>query len=103
MNAFDYKKYSINVYRNCESLNISESVDSIDKRIQFEEWLLDVYSSIESTKQDFELHTRIISMLCSKARKNPTDRREDFLIASLISKIDPWQRKDDAFLFDVFG
>lgn len=67
-------------------------------RIDFEKWLLDRFSPDKALDSDFEMHGRIIEQLCITTREDATStpdtkKQEDLLIAKLISKATPEEKK----------
>lgn len=91
-----------NAYSAHDADTLREQLSDTDKRMKFGEWLLDHFSPDMAIDTDFEWHSKVITLLCKKAREDSTltaddKRNEDLLIAGLISKADPLPLKNQAF------
>ena len=73
--------------------SLSKSLNNIDNRIKFEEWLLQNFSPDMASSSEFAWQCRVLSLICTKIGKDSTasvdsQKKEDVHLADLISKTD---------------
>jgi hypothetical protein len=88
-------------YRDIDGL--SKNLDDLDSRIGFEKWLIQRFSPTNALNKDFNWHSQVIALLCTKAHGGSSSAKdkEDLLIANLVAKSDPVKQSQQGHLATI--
>ncbi len=82
--------------------HLSCELKNVDKRIRFEEWLINDFSPEAAINTDLAWHSKVITMLATNLEETESKEEgqlnEDLLLAKLISKGSSLAKKDEGIL-----